>query len=71
MSKPNPVEPVKLVFSIFAKETSLLNETIKILSSEYGQPDFVSEEMLFRLYELLQSLKWERILCGAFCPWKN
>lgn len=47
MSKPNPVEPVKLVFSIFAKETPLLNETIKILSSEYGQPDFVSEEMLF------------------------
>jgi len=47
MSKPNPMEPVKLFFSIFAKETTLLNDTIEILSSAYGQPDFISEEMLF------------------------
>ena len=47
MSKPNPTEPVKLVFSIFAKETVLLNETIEILFSAYGPPDFISAEMLF------------------------
>jgi hypothetical protein len=47
MSKPNPMEPVKLFFSIFANETTLLNETINILSSAYGQPDFISEIMLF------------------------
>ncbi|KQC06058.1 MAG: hypothetical protein APR62_14240 [Smithella sp. SDB] len=47
MSKPNPMEPVKLFFSIFAKETTLLNDTIEVLSSIYGQPDFVSEIMLF------------------------
>lgn len=47
MSKPNPMEPVKLFFSVFAKETTLLNNTIDILSSAYGQPDFISEEMLF------------------------
>ena len=47
MSKPNPTEPVKLFFSIFANETTLLNDTIKCLSSAYGQPDFISEVMLF------------------------
>jgi hypothetical protein len=47
MSKPNPTEPVKLVFSVFAKEAKLLNETIEILSSAYGQPDFISTVMLF------------------------
>lgn len=47
MSKPNPTEPVKLFFSVFAKDVSLLNETIKILSSSYGQPDFISEIRLF------------------------
>jgi len=31
MSKPNPTEPVKLIFSVFAKETELLKETIEIL----------------------------------------
>jgi len=47
MSKPNPTEPVKLFFSVFARETALLNDTIKYLSSAYGQPDFISEVMLF------------------------
>lgn len=47
MSKPHPMESVKLFFSIFAKETNLLNDIIEILSSAYGQPDFVSEIMLF------------------------
>lgn len=47
MSKPNPMEPVKLFFSIFAKETTLLNDTIEVLSSVYGPPDFISEIMLF------------------------
>jgi hypothetical protein len=47
MSTPNPTEPVKLVFSVFAKKTALLNETIEILSSAYGQPDFISTVTLF------------------------
>lgn len=47
MSKPNPTEPVKLFFSVFAKEIELLNDTIKYLSSAYGQPDFISEVRLF------------------------
>jgi hypothetical protein len=42
MSKPGTAEPVKLIFSVFAKETELLNKAIEILSSNYGQPDFVS-----------------------------
>ena len=42
MSKPNRAEPVKLIFSIFATESARLNETIKILSVAYGQPDFIS-----------------------------
>jgi hypothetical protein len=47
MSKPGAAEPVKLIFSVFAKEAALLNETIEILSSAYGQPDFISAVMLF------------------------
>ena len=47
MSKPNPAEPVKLVFSIFATEAARLNETIEILSSAYGQPDFISAVIPF------------------------
>ncbi len=47
MSKPGTAEPVKLVFSVFAKETELLNKTIEILSSDYGQPDFVSAVVPF------------------------
>lgn len=47
MSKPVTAEPVKLVFSVFAKETTLLNETIEILSSAYGLPDFISAVTLF------------------------
>lgn len=47
MSKPNPMEPVKLFFSILARDAEMINNTVKILSSVYGQPDFVSEIMLF------------------------
>jgi hypothetical protein len=47
MSKPGTAEPVKLVFSVFAKETALLNETIEILSSAYGKADFISAVTLF------------------------
>ena len=42
MSKPNPAQPVKLIFSLFAKDAAIVNETIKNLSSSYGQPDFIS-----------------------------
>jgi hypothetical protein len=47
MSTPNRAEPVKLIFSIFATESARLNETIKILSVAYGQPDFISAEVPF------------------------
>jgi hypothetical protein len=47
MSKPNPTEPVKLVFSIFATQVARLNETITILSAAYGQPDFLSAVIPF------------------------
>jgi Domain of unknown function (DUF4416) len=43
MSKPALPEPVKLFFSIFASRVNQLDETIKLLSSSYGQPDYVSE----------------------------
>jgi hypothetical protein len=47
MSKPNPAEPVKLIFSLFARGAVLINETIEILSSKYGQPDFISAAVPF------------------------
>jgi len=47
MSKPGTVEPVKLFFSVFAKDTELLSNTIENLSSTYGRPDFISAIMLF------------------------
>jgi hypothetical protein len=47
MSKPNPAQPVKLIFSLFAKEAILINKTIEILSSQYGQPDFISAVVPF------------------------
>ena len=47
MSKPNPTEPVKLIFSVFATQVVLLNETITILSAAYGQPDFISAVIPF------------------------
>ncbi|MDI6743720.1 MAG: DUF4416 family protein, partial [Smithella sp.] len=47
MSNAIPAEPVKLIFSLFAKEESLINETISTLSSAYGEPDFISEVLPF------------------------
>jgi len=47
MSKPNPAEPVKLLFSLFAQDAVLINEVIENLSSAYGQPDFISAVMSF------------------------
>ena len=47
MSKSNPTEPVKLIFSVFATEVARLNETITILSAAYGQPDFLSAGIPF------------------------
>lgn len=47
MSKPNPAEPVKLIFSLFANDAGLLDETIGSLSSAYGQPDFISPMVSF------------------------
>jgi len=47
MSKPTQALPVKLVFSVFAPATGILNDTINGLSALYGQPDFVSEQIPF------------------------
>ena len=47
MSKPTQALPVKLVFSVFAPATGILNDTINRLSALYGQPDFVSEQISF------------------------
>lgn len=47
MSKPTQALPVKLVFSVFAPATGILNDTINSLSALYGQPDFVSEQISF------------------------
>ena len=47
MSKPTQALPVKLVFSVFAPAAGILNDTITKLSALYGQPDFVSEQILF------------------------
>lgn len=42
MSRPRKAEPVKLIFSLFAKEAAIINKTIETLSSLYGKPDFIS-----------------------------
>ena len=47
MSKPTPAPPVKLIFSVLAKEAELLNETISVLARHYGQPDYISAIMPF------------------------
>jgi hypothetical protein len=47
MSKPNTAEKVKLIFSLFAKDAVLINETIEVLSFAYGQPDFISAVIPF------------------------
>lgn len=47
MSKPSPAEPVKLIFSVFAAAIEPLDEAIAKLSVHYGQPDFLSDVVLF------------------------
>jgi len=47
MSKPTPASPVKLIFSVLAKETKFLNEAIKALCHNYGQADYISAKTLF------------------------
>ena len=47
MSKPAPAEPVKLIFSLFAADAVLINETITALSALYGEPDFISAVLPF------------------------
>jgi hypothetical protein len=47
MSKPMIAEPVKLIFSLFAQEAGIINETIETLSTLYGKPDFISAIMPF------------------------
>lgn len=47
MSKPGTAEKVKLIFSLFAKDAVIINNTIDVLSQAYGQPDFVSSVIPF------------------------
>jgi hypothetical protein len=47
MSKPTPVQPVKLVFSIFSSVLARIDETIPILAESYGEPDFISAMLPF------------------------
>ncbi len=47
MSKPTDALPVKLVFSVFAPASGILNDAISRLSGLYGRPDFISAEMPF------------------------
>jgi len=47
MSKPNMAEKVKLIFSLFAKNAELINDTVGVLSSSFGQPDFISAVIPF------------------------
>lgn len=47
MSKPNPAEPVKLVFSVFAADGAIINEIVSILAKQYGNTDFISDEVPF------------------------
>lgn len=47
MSKPTPAEPVKLIFSVFAANSSQLDEALDRLSGLYGRPDFLSDLVLF------------------------
>jgi hypothetical protein len=42
MSKPNQAEPVKLIFSVFAANVVMLDESILKLADLFGQPDFIS-----------------------------
>ena len=47
MSKPTPAAPVKLIFSVFASTGAGINETISLLTGQYGEPDFISNEVPF------------------------
>lgn len=47
MSRPAPAQPVKLFFSVFAATDLLISETIARLAASYGQPDFISPQLLF------------------------
>ena len=47
MSTPTQALPVKLVFSVFAPASGMLNDAISRLSALYGQPDFISEQTSF------------------------
>ncbi|TFG38003.1 MAG: DUF4416 family protein [Syntrophobacterales bacterium] len=47
MSEPKIPDPVKLVSSIFSRETVLLKEVVRELSGKFGGIDFISEYMPF------------------------
>lgn len=47
MSKPAKATPVKLIFSVFAPDAQMINQTIVHLSALYGPPDFVSDQIDF------------------------
>jgi len=47
MSKPQSAEPVKLACSILYTEDHFLKDALEKLSGEYGNADFISQEMPF------------------------
>lgn len=47
MSDPRPPEVVKLVASLFSGDDHLLNDTIRILTEQYGKADFISASVTF------------------------
>ncbi len=51
MSRPSPAESVKLAASIFYADPGLLKDVLKELSGEYGDVDFISQEMPFNYTE--------------------
>lgn len=57
-----PAEPVKLIFSFFAKEERLINETIDRVSSAYGVPDFISEIVPFNYTDYYGNEMGENLL---------
>jgi hypothetical protein len=47
MSIPSQASPVKLIFSIFSSSGTMISDSVRRLSSIYGEPDFVSAQIPF------------------------
>lgn len=47
MSEPKPAGEVKLIMSVFSADRGRLNESLEVLSGQYGNADFISAFMPF------------------------